>query len=155
MCYWEQLMQTWITRSESGSLLSSKYLKRKLKMIFENFVTHRSSRPEVFCKKDVLRNFTKFTGKHLCQSLFLLKKRLWYRCFPVNFAKFLRTPFFYRTPLVVASVHRSVIFDYLFITFFMKVFFFYLDFLSQTFTIHMTAGEGGAFGFWAQDAHVL
>ena len=26
--------------------------------------------PEVFCKKDVLRNFAKFTGKHLCQSLF-------------------------------------------------------------------------------------
>ena len=23
----------------------------------------------------------------------LLKKRLWYRCFPANFAKFLRTPF--------------------------------------------------------------
>ena len=23
----------------------------------------------------------------------LLKKRLWYRCFPVNFAKFLKTPF--------------------------------------------------------------
>ena len=40
--------------------------------------------PDVFCKKDVLRNFTKFTGKDLCQSLFfaglrpaiLLKKRL-------------------------------------------------------------------------------
>ena len=29
----------------------------------------RSSRPEVFCKKAVLRNFAKFTGKHLCQSL--------------------------------------------------------------------------------------
>ena len=54
--------------------------------------------------KDVLRNFAKFTRKHLCQSLFfnkvadlrpatLLKKRLWYRCFPVNFAKLLRTPF--------------------------------------------------------------
>ena len=51
------------------------------------------------------KNFTKFTGKHLCQSLFfnkvaglrpatLLKKRLWHRCFPVNFVKFLRTPFF-------------------------------------------------------------
>ena len=24
----------------------------------------------------------------------LLKKRLWHRCFPMNFAKFLRTPFF-------------------------------------------------------------
>ena len=47
---------------------------------------------EVFCKKAVLRNFTKFTGKHLHQSLFfnkvaglspaaLLKKRLCHRCF--------------------------------------------------------------------------
>ena len=52
----------------------------------------RSSPEEVFCKKDVLRNFTKFPGKHLCQSLFL-KKRLWHRCFPVNFTKFLRTHF--------------------------------------------------------------
>ena len=33
----------------------------------------RSSRPELFCKKCVLRNFAKFTGKHLCQSLFLIK----------------------------------------------------------------------------------
>ena len=24
----------------------------------------------VFCKKGVLKNFTKLTGKHLCQSLF-------------------------------------------------------------------------------------
>ena len=59
-------------------------------------------------KKGVLRNFTKWTGKHLCQSLFfnkvaglrsatLLKKRLWLRCFHVNFAKFLRTPFFQNT----------------------------------------------------------
>ena len=30
----------------------------------------RSSRPEVFCKKGVLRNFGKFAGKHLCPSLF-------------------------------------------------------------------------------------
>ena len=52
----------------------------------------RSSRPEVFCKKGVLKNFTRFTGKYLCQSLFynkvaslrpatLLKKRLWQRLF--------------------------------------------------------------------------
>ena len=36
----------------------------------------RNSRLEVFCKKGVLRNFTKFTGKHRCQSLFLLSCRL-------------------------------------------------------------------------------
>ena len=58
----------------------------------------------MFCKKDVFRNFAKFTVKHLCQSVFfnnvtglrpetLLKKRLWHRCFPVNFAKFLKTSF--------------------------------------------------------------
>ena len=27
----------------------------------------------------------------------LLKKRLWHRCFPVNFAQFLRTPFLRNT----------------------------------------------------------
>ena len=34
---------------------------------------YRSSRSEVFCKKGFLKNFTKFTGKHLCQSLFFNK----------------------------------------------------------------------------------
>ena len=57
----------------------------------------RGSRPDMFCKKGVLRNFVKFTGKHLCQNLFFntaVGLRLaWHRCFPVNFAKFLRTPF--------------------------------------------------------------
>ena len=64
----------------------------------------RSSRPGVFFKKGVLRNFAKFTGKHLYQSLFFnklegiksassLKKRLWRSGFPVDFANILRTPF--------------------------------------------------------------
>ena len=59
-------------------------------------------------RKGVLGNFTTFTGKHLCQGLFfnkvaglnpatLLKKRPWYRCFPVNFAKILKTPFLQNT----------------------------------------------------------
>ena len=38
-----------------------------------NLERFRSSRLEVFCKKDVLKNFAKFTGNHLCQSLFLNK----------------------------------------------------------------------------------
>ena len=29
--------------------------------------------PEVFCKKDVLKNFTKFIWKYLCQNLFFNK----------------------------------------------------------------------------------
>ena len=33
-------------------------------------IKNRSSRPEVFFEKAVLRNFAKFTGKHLRQSLF-------------------------------------------------------------------------------------
>ena len=33
----------------------------------------RSSHPEMFCKKAALRDFPKFTGKHLCQSLFITK----------------------------------------------------------------------------------
>ena len=37
----------------------------------------RSSRPDVFCKKGVVRNFSQFTGKHLCQSLFLIKFHAW------------------------------------------------------------------------------
>ena len=63
------------------------------KRFFTELVTYRSSRPEVLCKKGVLRNFAKFTEKHLRPAT-LLKKRLWHRCFPVNFVKFLRTPFF-------------------------------------------------------------
>ena len=43
---------------------------------------HRGSRPELFCKKSVLR-----------RPATLLRKGLWYKCFPVNFGKFLRTPF--------------------------------------------------------------
>ena len=34
---------------------------------------YRSSRPQVFCSKDVLRNFAKFSGKDLCQNLFFNK----------------------------------------------------------------------------------
>ena len=33
----------------------------------------KNNRPEVFCKKDVLKNFEKFTEKHLCQNLFFNK----------------------------------------------------------------------------------
>ena len=50
----------------------------------------RSSHQRCSIKSCVLKNFTKFTGKHLCQ-------RLWRWCFPVNFDKFLRTLFLQNT----------------------------------------------------------
>ena len=43
----------------------------------------------------VLTNFSKFTGKHLCQSLFF--KRLYYRFFLVNFPKFVGALFLQNT----------------------------------------------------------
>ena len=57
--------------------------------------------PEGSYKKGFIKNLAKFTGKHLVAESFLnkvaglrlstlLRKRLWHRCFSVNFAKFLR-----------------------------------------------------------------
>ena len=80
-------------------LLTSKIIYCKISKFVQKY---RSSRPEVFCKKGVLGNFTKFAGKHLYQSLFLnkvatlnpailLRKRLERTC---QFAKLLRTCFF-------------------------------------------------------------
>ena len=73
-----------------------------------NFVYSQKQPPEVFYNKTCPKNFAKFRGKHLSQSLFfnkvaglrpatLLKKRLWHRCFLVNFAKLLRAPFLQNT----------------------------------------------------------
>ena len=76
--------------------------KRKMlfpSVLFTRKVMHKSSHQRCSVRKSVLRNLAKFTGKDLRQSLFLnkvavlkpatlLKKRLWSRCFPVNFAIF-------------------------------------------------------------------
>ena len=77
--------------------------------ILSNVISRlRSSHRRCSLKKGVLRNFAKFTRKHLCQRPFFnkvaglrpaafLKKSLWHRCFHINFAKFLRTPFLQNT----------------------------------------------------------
>ena len=54
----------------------------------------RSSHLHMFFKTGVLKNFTIFTVKHLCWSLFLITFRPGGRYFPGNVAKFLRTTFF-------------------------------------------------------------
>ena len=70
-------------------------------------ITFRTSQWMCAVRKDVLHNFSKFTGKHLCQSLFLIKllalacnfiaKGSLAQMFFVNFAKFLGTPFLQNT----------------------------------------------------------
>ena len=65
----------------------------------ENF---RSSRPQVFSKKGVLRNFEKFTECLFFNKVAglrvatLSKKRLWHGCFPVNFCEVSKNTFSYR-----------------------------------------------------------
>ena len=72
--------------------------------------THcRSSRREVFCKKGVLRNLAKFTGKHLWQSLFfnkvagLIEKETLAQVFSCEFCQISKNYFSYRTPPMAVS----------------------------------------------------
>ena len=70
-----------------------------------SMIIHRSSHRRCSVRKGFLRNCLKVTGKYLCQSLYfnkvgsatVLKKRLRRRCFPIDFAKFLRTVFLQNT----------------------------------------------------------
>ena len=75
----------------------------------------RSSRLEVAYEKGVLNNFTKFTGKHMCQSLsflikleaFLIEKVTLSQVFSCEFRENFKNTSFYRTPPVAASVGRE------------------------------------------------
>ena len=60
-----------------------------------SIMEYKKQSPEVFCKKafvEILQN----SQENTCASVpaALLKKRFWHRFFSMNFAKFLRTPFF-------------------------------------------------------------
>ena len=57
-----------------------------VKMVFLE-ISHNSQ--ENTCARDFF--FDKVAG---LRPAALLEKRLWHRCFPVNFVKFLRTPFY-------------------------------------------------------------
>ena len=62
-------------------------------------IKFRSSYQKCSVRKGVLRNFTKFTGKHQCQSLFF-NKVTGLR------PEISKNTFFHRTPLVAASVRK-------------------------------------------------
>ena len=61
----------------------------------------RISHSGVFCKKDVLRIFVKFTGKNLCQSLFFnkvagLRNMAYFPYFPYSSSTFNLSTYFFR-----------------------------------------------------------
>ena len=85
-------------KKQSETLISSLIILCSLSAKLSPFTQVRSSLPEVFRKKGVLnveisQNSQENTWARFQRPATLLKKGLWHRCFPVNFAKFLRTPF--------------------------------------------------------------
>ena len=76
----------------------------------------RSSHQRCSVRKGVFRNFTKSTGKHLCQSLFLIKlqaeacncikKETLAQVFSCEFCEIFKIIYFYRIPLVPTSAEN-------------------------------------------------
>ena len=76
--------------------------------IYHKIIIDRSSHPE-FCKKGVLKNFEKFTAKHLFQSLFFKKETL-VLVFSCEFWKSFKNIFRYSTLPVAASAMTTIVF---------------------------------------------
>ena len=81
--------------------------------------------PGMFCEKGLLKNFTKFTEKHLCRSLIfnkvagrrsttLLKRGIQRSSFPVMFATLSKTPF-------LENTSRRLLLRYYVIKIFIKI----------------------------------
>ena len=88
-------------------------------IIFEKLSHGRTRNRRCSVKKGFLEISLNSQKKRLCQRLFfnevarlrpatLLKKRLWHRCFPVDFTKFLRTPFLQNTSRRLFLTWREV-----------------------------------------------
>ena len=107
--YWPAHLDKKFTLSPAGIKQGIQYILSENDLMKPPLLTtfcpfFRSSRSHVFYQIGVLKNFAKFTGKHLYLSLFfnnvtyldlvtLLEKRLWHRHFLLNFARFFRVPF--------------------------------------------------------------
>ena len=78
---------------------------------------NRSSRLQMFHKIDVLKDFAKFTGKHLCRSLFLnelgspcnfIKKEIPTQVFSCEFCKIFKNTFFTEHTQTTAPERKNV-----------------------------------------------
>ena len=89
--------------SKSHRCLFAFYRRIFLKLLLglkERLNTFRSSRPEVFLTKGVLKIYSKFTGEHPCRSAISIKLlcnfieiALRYGCSPVSLLHIFRKPF--------------------------------------------------------------
>ena len=73
-----------------------------------NFTYHRTEAVTQRCfVKKLFLEIWQILQENTCPRDIVIKKRLWYRCFPVNFAIFLRTPFLteHRRLLLTASTY--------------------------------------------------
>ena len=61
----------WKKLFQSGTVISESHIISYCNS--ETYPDIQKHPSELFCKKGVLRNFTKYTWKHLCQSLFFNK----------------------------------------------------------------------------------
>ena len=92
--YWKKI---WI--KESFWIFLTKLCQYNLSKDIKILCMHYQTWSQQYAEEK--NTFLKCTGKQLCQSLFLNKvtglrpatlKRLYHRCFPANFLKFLNTP---------------------------------------------------------------
>ena len=98
--YFDILFKTNLFSPNQSGLKPDEFCISELVSVFldicQSSEVEQNQLQEVFCKKDVLKNLAKFTGKQLWQSLFfnkiaglmpttLLKKRLWHKFFFCEF----------------------------------------------------------------------
>ena len=126
LCYYKQkgqfLLSFWVNKLKLILCRVSKFYCANNQILH---LPDRSSHQRCSIKKGILRNSPKVTSKHLCQILFfnkvaglrpatLLQKRLWRRCFPVIFVKFLRTYFLHNTSGWLLLTRHRIYLDYRF-----------------------------------------
>ena len=75
----------------SKKLVRSDYYSFAYNKTFRKAVVRRCSVNKLFLE------ISQTSQENTCARFSFLKKRLWHRCFPVNFAKFLRTSFLQNT----------------------------------------------------------
>ena len=102
------MKKSWITIKK---WIDSRYLSRFTEALGKNCCLYRSSRPEVFLRKGVLKIYSKFTGEHPCRSEIsrklqsnFIKIALRHGCSPVILLHIFRTSF----PVKYISGHHKV-----------------------------------------------